>query len=492
MDAAVHRLAERVPESLQQADNATLLREYGLTQERPAVIRVWQWPDGSVHAAAKGAPETIADMCKLATNERARLLRDVEGYAARGIRVLAVASTESVPHPLPTDPHDLGLQLSGLLAFADPLRATAREAVKHARSAGVSVVMITGDYPATAMAIARDAGIDWSAPAVTGADIAGADDATLRNLVRSASVFARVRPDQKLRLVRALQANGEVVAMTGDGVNDAPALKAAHIGLAMGGRGTDVAREAASIVLLEDDLGHLVAGIEMGRRIFDNLRKAAIYITAIHIPICGLALLPLLLGLPPLLLPMHVVLVEMIIDPICAIAFENEPIEPGTMELPPRHPDELLLGLPQLAIAAIQGMLLFVAILGIYVVGIHSGLETNMARTTAFIAFTMGNLAMIRVASTRGSTLAHLLAPDHGAYWGVASAAVAVVASCILIPGLQRLFQFEVPPARLVGVAMLLGVGAALLFDLAKLLPLVQRILGRAASAKTTQPGEAS
>jgi len=490
MDAAVHRLAERVQAPNVHGGAGTLLHEYGLTQDRPAVVRVWQSSDDTRHTAAKGAPETIAELCGLDAQHRARLLRQVEDYATHGMRVLAVAFAPSASRELPPEPAGLGLRLSGLLAFADPLRVGARDAVERARRAGVQVVMITGDYPATALAIAREAGIDCGAPPLTGDAIARADDDALRELVRTTRVFARVRPEQKLRLVRALKANGEVVAMTGDGVNDAPALRAAHIGLAMGGRGTDVAREAASIVMLRDDLAHLVAGIEMGRRIFDNLRKAAIYIAAIHVPICGLALLPLLLGLPPLLLPMHVVLVEMIIDPICAIAFENEPVEPGTMQQPPRRPDEMLLGLPQLALAGVQGLLLLGTVLGIYVAGIHSGVQPNLARTVAFIAFTAGNLALIRVAGTRGATLARLFARDHNAFWGVAGVAVAVVAACVLQPDLQKVFQFALPSAASAATAALLGIGAALLFDIAKLSATVQRILGRVTT--TTRPGEAT
>jgi len=489
MDAAVHRLAACLPALNGDGDTNVLLREYGLTQERAAVVRVWQSTQGR-YAAAKGAPETIAHMCRLTPDEQNSLLASVEAYARSGIRVLAVAFTQSVPVDLPQDPNELGLQLSGLLAFADPLRDSAKHAVRRAREAGVSVVMITGDHPATALAIARQAGIDCGAPVVTGADVASADDETLRRMVRTTRVFARIRPEQKLRLVRAFKANGEVVAMTGDGVNDAPALKAAHIGLAMGGRGTDVAREAASIVLLEDDLAHLIAGIEMGRRIFDNLRKATIYIAAIHIPICGLALLPLLLGLPPLLLPLHVVLIEMIIDPICAIAFENEPVEPGTMQQPPRRPGELLLGASQLAIAGIQGSLLLGASFGVYAAGISSALGTNMARAIAFIAFTAGNLVLIRVVGTRRSTLAHLFARDHGAYWSVATIAVAVVALCITLPSLQGLFHFQAPPAKLTIIGLSVGVASALLFDLAKLSATVQHILGRASPNSATQRGE--
>jgi len=258
----------------------------------------------------------------------------------------------------------------------------------------------------------------------------------------------------------------------------------------MGARGTDVAREAAAVVLLEDDFGAILRAIRLGRRIFDNLRKAAIYIAAIHVPICGLTLLPLLLGLPPLLLPMHVVLVEMIIDPICAIAFENEPVEPGTMQQPPRRPDELLLGLPQLALAAVQGLLLFGVVLGIYVLDIDAGLAPNLARTIAFIAFTAGNLALIRVAGTRGATLTRLFARDHVAYWSVAAAAVVVVAACMLLPSLQALFRFELPSAPSAALAALLGIGAALSFDLVKVFAGVQRVLGRV--APTGQRGEAA
>jgi len=303
----------------------------------------------------------------------------------------------------------------------------------------------------------------------------------LCGLVRTSRVFARVRPDQKLRLVRAFKQNGEIVAMTGDGVNDAPALKAANIGLAMGERGTDVAREAAAIVLLEDDLRHLAAGIEMGRRIFDNLRKASIYIAAVHVPISGLTLLPLLLGLPPLLLPMHVVLIEMVIDPICAIAFENEPVEPGTMQQPPRRPDDVLLGWPQLGVAFVQGMLLLAASLGIFVAALHMGMHADVARALTMIGFTAGNLALIRVVATRRITLPRLLSPGHAAYWSVALVAVVVTAACVQVPWLAHLFRFATPALQPALAAIALGLCAAFVFDIAKYHPGVQRILGRSA-----------
>ena len=480
MDGAVHRLAARIGARLPH-ETVLPIREYPLTEHRPAVVRVWRGTDGLLGAFAKGAPETIAAMCRLDAAAHAKLTASVEEAARHGARVLAVAKGTVAARELPEDPAELPLALAGLVAFVDPLRASARRAIAAARRAGVAIAMVTGDHPATAAAIARAAGIESPVPPVTGADIAAADDETLRQIARHARIFARVRPDQKLRLVRAFKDNGEIVAMTGDGVNDAPALKAAHIGLAMGGRGTDVAREAASIVLLEDDLDHLVDGIAMGRRIFDNLRKASIYIAAIHVPICGLTLLPLVLGLPPLLLPLHVVLIEMVIDPICAIAFENEAVEPGTMDEPPRRPDEPLLGWPQLILALMQGTLLLAACLALYAFALSTDTPSDTARALAFVAFTAGNLALIRVAATRKAAVAQLFAPDHGAYWLVAALASAVTAACLFVPGLERLFQFGAPsPAALVA-AVAVGLASTLVFDLAKRSGTVQRILGRAA-----------
>ena len=241
----------------------------------------------------------------------------------------------------PDSQHDFAFEFLGLVGLADPLRASVPDAVSECRSAGIKVVMITGDYPATARAIARQAGLD-AEDLVTGEELEQLSEAALAQRVRTATVFARIMPEQKLRIVNALKANGEIVAMTGDGVNDAPSLKAAHIGIAMGGRGTDVAREASSIVLLDDDFGSIVKSVRLGRRIYDNLRKAMGFIFAVHVPIAGLALLPLLFGLPILFGPMHIAFLEMVIDPVCSLVFEAETEEDDVMRRPPRAPDEPL------------------------------------------------------------------------------------------------------------------------------------------------------
>jgi Ca2+-transporting ATPase len=414
-------------------------------------------------------------------------MADVERLAQDGLRVIAVASGVVDGVELPQDPHALRFTFAGLIGFLDPPRANAAAAVAQARRAGITVVMITGDYPVTAAAVARAVGIDLAGDVLAGSAIDAMDDLQLAHAVRRTCVFARIRPEQKLRLVQAFKANGEIVAMTGDGVNDAPALKAAHIGLAMGERGTDVAREAAGIVLLDDDIGNLVAGVHMGRRIFDNLRKVLIYIAAIHVPIAGLALLPMLMGLPPLLLPMHVVLIEMVIDPICSIAFESAPAESDLMQRPPRDPNDVMVGGAQLGLAAVQGMLLLIACIALYIGAMRGGVSVDAARALAFVALTAGNLMLVRVDAVRGLTLPSLLHRGHGAFWLIAGTASTIVASCIFVPWLAHLFRFDQPSLPALGLAAAVGMLAVLCFDFLKLLPAVQRALGGLAADRSVE-----
>jgi Ca2+-transporting ATPase len=407
------------------------------------------------------------------------MLADVARLAARGLRVLAVAHAGPFD-AAPEDPRHRVFHWDGLVGFEDPLRASAPPAIALARSAGIRVVMITGDFPATALAIAAQAGIDTAAGALSGPEIAALDDPALDAAVARASVFARIRPEQKLRLVEAFKRRGEVVAMTGDGVNDAPALKAAHIGLAMAGGGTDVAREAAAISLLEDDIGHIVDGIRMGRRIFDNLRKVLLYVVAMHVPIAGLALLPVLIGWPPLLLPMHVVLIQMVIDPICAIAFESEPGERDLMTRPPRPAAEALLGPLQLLLGLLQGLVLLSAVLGLHIAAVARGFVEDEARTLAFIALTAGNFALVRVNGARGAALPRLFEAGHGAFWVVVVVASAIVATCILWPTAATLFGFAPPGMTATMAAVAVGLGAAALFEPLKRMRRVRRALGGA------------
>jgi P-type Ca2+ transporter type 2C len=479
MDTAVSHLAQSTLQDTEHLHTDwPLHREYGLTRELLAMSQVWQSADTTFEIASKGAPEAIADLCHLSDQQTKDLMQQVSHMAADGLRVLAVAAGRHHTHALPENQHDFDFALLGLLGFEDPLRPTVAKAVAEANDAGIKIKMLTGDYAVTANAIARQAGLNTHAATLTGNELDAMDDATLQKAVGHTDIYARIKPEQKLRLVQALKANGEVVAMTGDGVNDAPALKAAHIGIAMGQSGTDVAREAAAIVLLEEDFGRIVDAIRLGRRIFDNLRKVMLYIVAVHVPIAGLAIIPLLLGWPALLMPAHVVMIEMIIDPMCTFAFENEPEEKDIMQLPPRSLSENLIGVSQLLFGLLQGSILLLACLFIYQHAIASGHSNDVARTLAFISLTAGNLMMIRIIASRHFAFRHFYQPQHKIYWLITLLAIVIVSASIVLPWLRAAFDFSPPSLGDVLIAILLGLFAGAVLDATKWHPWVQRTLG--------------
>ena len=426
MDIAVH--------SLTAAPDGLPLRTYPLRPSRLAFVQVWRTGTGFVYAA-KGAPETLLRMCGTTGDAAARVEAAARQMAAQGMRVLGVAEASSGADP-DCDPEALTFLFRGLLGFEDPVREDVPDALAEAKRAGVRVVMVTGDYPETAAAIARAAGLD------------------------PAQVFARVMPEEKLALVRRFKAEGHVVAMTGDGINDAPALAAAHIGIAMGKRGTDVAREAADLILLDDRFASIIGGIRLGRRIFVNLRRAMTYILAIHVPIAGLALLPILLGLPPLLYPMHVVLLELLVDPLCSLAFEAERDAEKDMARPPRPAGELLFGRREMLFAAVQGVLLLGAVMGLYAWGVASDYAEGEARAAAFLSLMLGNLGL---ALANASGPGRLLDPRRGAFWIIGAAALLVLSLCLLEPSLRDILRFAIPSPGLLGLALGVGAGIGLL-----------------------------
>jgi len=462
-----------------------LQHEYGLTSQLLAMSQVWQSEPGSFEVASKGAPEAVADLCHCSPEQTRALMAQVAVMASEGMRVLAVAAGRYAGESLPVNQHDFDFELSGLIGFEDPLRSSVPAAVAEARGAGIKIVMLTGDYPATAGEIARQAGIGGDGRILTATQIANMDDSELQAASRHTHVYARIMPEQKLRLVQALKASGEVVAMTGDGVNDAPALKAAHIGIAMGKSGTDVAREAAAIVLLEEDFGRIVDAVRLGRRIFDNLRKVMLYIIAVHVPIAGMAIIPLIAGWPVMLMPMHVVLVELIIDPMCTFAFENEPEEKDIMQQPPRPVSDLLVAAPQLFLGAFQGALLLLSCLLVFHQSLSMGYSDELARTLGFLTLTAGNLAMIRVLASRRSLITNFLGKGNGSYWLITMLATIVVGTCIIIPWLRGIFGFAVPGVGQAAIAIVVGVVAGVGMELVKWNAWVCRTLGGSPETKT-------
>jgi Ca2+-transporting ATPase len=448
-----------------------LVHAYGLRPDLLAMSHVWQAVDGKQEfvIAAKGAPEAIADLCHLDPADLAWLTQSVDGMAAEGLRVLGIARASFAGHAWPDSQHEFVFAFLGLVGLADPLRPSVPCAVSECRSAGIKVVMITGDYPVTARAIARQAGLN-AEDLVTGEALEQLSETGLAPRVRTATVFARIMPEQKLRIVNALKANGEIVAMTGDGVNDAPSLKAAHIGIAMGGRGTDVAREASSIVLLDDDFGSIVKSIRLGRRIYDNLRKAMGFIFAVHVPIAGLALLPLVLGLPILFGPMHIAFLEMVIDPVCSLVFEAESEEDDVMCRPPRAPDQPVCSLQLIAWSLLQGAVAFLLVALIFIVAFRRGMPESEVRALAFFSLVLTIVSLILVNRSFSASLIAAFRRPNRTLVLVLIAVMTMLSLTLFWPLASGLFRFG--PLHLHDLALTLGAGALVLVFLEVVKPL--------------------
>jgi Ca2+-transporting ATPase len=439
-----------------------LVHAYGLRPDLLAMSHVWQAANDRKEfvIAAKGAPEAIADLCHLSAADLTALTRSVDAMATEGLRVLGVARASFAGPIWPDSQHDFAFEFLGLVGLADPLRQSVPDAVSECQSAGIKVVMITGDYPATARAIARQAGLDVE-DLVTGEELERLSEAEIARRVRTATVFARIMPEQKLRIVNALKANGDIVAMTGDGVNDAPSLKAAHIGIAMGGRGTDVAREASSIVLLDDDFGSIVKSVRLGRRIYDNLRKAMGFIFAVHVPIAGLALLPLLFGLPILFGPMHIAFLEMVIDPVCSLVFEAETEEDDVMRRPPRAPDKPLFSGQLIGWSLLQGAVAFVLVSGIFIVALRRGMPEEEVRALTFFSLVLTIISLIFINRSFSASLVTALCRPNSALVWVLVVVTALLSLTLLLPLASELFRFG--PLHLDDLAVTFGAGIVVL-----------------------------
>ncbi len=433
----------------------TLVEEYPLSPELLAMSRVWHSPDRVDYViAAKGAPEAIIDLCHLPSEEIARIKAQVDRVAGQGLRVLAVAKASFQQHELPGIQHDFDFRFLGLIALADPLRPSVPAAIAQCHTAGIRVIMITGDYPATALSIAGQCGIAVDGGVITGADLDTLDDAALQQRLKQVNVFCRVQPEQKLRLVMAFKSAGEVVAMTGDGVNDAPALKAAHIGIAMGSRGTDVARESAALVLLDDDFSSIVSAVGLGRRIVDNIRKAVVFVVGAHIPIAGMSMLPVMMGWPLILLPVHIVFFELMIDPTCSIVFEAEPQEADVMRRPARRADQKIFDRKLFGLGLQQGVILFAVLLAVYLLAQWAGLALEQARALTFSAMIVGDIWLIFINRSWSLPLLASVRLHNPALWGVVAFALLMLGLALYVPFMSTLFRFGAPPPVYLGLTV--------------------------------------
>lgn len=445
-------------------------KEYPLSKELLAMSRVFSSSDTNRKViATKGAPEAIFDLCHLDNNSVKRYSEAVGNMASKGLRVLGVAKANVLDKNLPTEQHDFDFEFIGLIGLSDPIRENVAGAVTECYKAGVRVIMITGDYPVTASNIGKEIGITNHTDIITGSELEQMSEDELRGRIKEVNIFARVVPEQKLKIVNALKANNEIVAMTGDGVNDAPALKAANIGIAMGEKGTDVAREASSLVLMDDNFLSIVGAIRMGRKIFDNLQKALAYIFAIHVPIAGLSLIPVFFAeLPLILWPVHIVFLELIIDPACSIIFEAEPEEKNVMSRPPRKINEPFFGIKKIILSCCQGLGILLVSIAVYFTGIKMGYSSNGVRTLTFVTLIVSNIAVIL--SNRSWTtniFKIMITPNKAVKW-VIGGAVFFLFLIMEVPFLLTLFQFEKITILELTVCTTAGLSSVIWFEIYK------------------------
>jgi len=423
--------------------NWKVVREYPLSKELLSLSHVWEAPDHKHYIiAAKGAPEAIIDLCHLPAHETAAIMAGVKELSERGLRVLAAAAAEFSHSELPPVQHDFDFRFTGLVGFMDPVRPHVAVSVAEAHAAGIRVIMITGDYPGTASFIAREIGLRNPDAVITGPELSVMPANELAARIKEICVFARVVPEQKLAIVSALKANGEIVAMTGDGVNDAPALKAAHIGIAMGERGTDVAREASAIVLMDDDFSSIVHAIRLGRRIFDNLKKAIAFILSVHVPIAGMSLLPILFGLPIVLMPAHIAFLELIIDPACSVVFEADKEEHDIMSRPPRSIGEPLFSRKMVILSLLQGLSVLTVVFAIFILTLKLGKSEDEARALSFAALVFANLMLILTNLSWKNNFIRIMKEAHQTFWWVCGGALAVMTLTLYAPFFRGVFHF--------------------------------------------------
>ena len=463
----------------------TVAKQYPISPKLLSISQAWHSIGGRLcPVAAKGAPEAIFDLCHLPQDQRKELGKIVATHASQGLRLLAVARGVTPIDHLAEKQHDIDFDYLGLVALEDPLRAQVPSAIAECQAAGIRVIMITGDHPHTAESIAKQAGLANPEDILTGTELDSLSEPELADRLRTVSVCARIAPEQKGRLVDALKARGEVVAMTGDGINDAPALSKANIGIAMGQRGSDVAREAATLVLLDDDFGSIVAAVKMGRRIYANLQHAMSYLLAVHIPIAGLSVIPVLFDLPLVLMPIHIAFLHLIIEPACSVAFEAESEAADTMRRPPRDSHEPLFSRAVIMPTLVQGGSMLVTLLAVFLIAWRWGDGEADARSIAFTVLVIANLGLI-IAS---------LAGDAPKFWRRKQANVALrwvvggslsMLTVVLYLGpVRTLFRFTVLHPTDLTICLVSGVLSSLWFLVVrkkKLIPATARVTTGAA-----------
>jgi Ca2+-transporting ATPase len=444
MEKSIHHFYGKLAPT-DERKNTKMLHEYPLAGKPPIMTHIFQKENGEKIIAVKGSVEGVMAQCKISIPESKKIMTQVEEFTSKGFRVLAVGRADSSIENHPTSQHEFEFEFLGLLAFYDPPKKNIQSVLKTFYKAGINVKMITGDYAQTAIAIAGQVGLKSGTEVLTGDEVMAMDEKALQHKVKETQVFARMFPEAKLRIVEALKQNGEVVAMTGDGVNDGPALKAAHIGIAMGKRGSEVAKNAAALVLMDDDLGHMTEAVALGRRIYENLKKAIQYIISIHIPIILIVLLPLVLGWEFTLIftPIHVIFLELIMGPTCSIVFENEPIEPDSMEKPPRKMTKDFFSWSELSLSVFQGLMITLVCLGFGFFLMDSGHSEATVRTLIFTTLVLSNIFLTLVNRSFYYSFFRTVVYPNKLIPLILGISLLLLVLILTIPGIMNVFDFE-------------------------------------------------
>ncbi len=447
MEKAIWEAHEKTANNLLKS--LKLIYEYPLQGQPPMMTHVYQHENLKL-VAAKGAAERILKICKLDDESEQKITAHIKLLAAKGYRVIGIASSVHSDGPLPGEQDDFNWKFEGLISLYDPPKKNISKVFKQFYDAKITVKLITGDYPETAVNIAEQVGMFGYLKYLTGDEVIKMNEAELQEAVKRVNIFARTFPDAKLKVIEALKANGEIVAMTGDGVNDAPALKSAHIGIAMGEKGTEIARQASDLVLTNDNLEKMVEAIEQGRKIFSNLKKAVRYIISIHIPIIFTAALPLLLGwkYPNIFTPIHIIFLELIMGPTCSIFFEREPVEKDILQLPPRDRNEGLFRNDELLISIIQGLIISAGALTLYYIFMNKGNTLTETRTIVFTTLIISNIFLTFTNRSFTQTFTKTIRYKNNLALPVIIISILFLSVILLVPLVRKLFELSVISAN--------------------------------------------
>jgi Ca2+-transporting ATPase len=463
MEKAIHELYEKTA-TTDKRTQFTQEHEYPIGGKPPMMTHIFKNETGEIIIAAKGGPEAIIRQSNLSQDDSKLIEAQILAYAKSGFRVLGVGKGIWANQDWPKSQEEFGFHFLGLVAFQDPPKDNINQTIKTFKDAGIPVKMITGDYAETALAIAGQIQLEHNTMVLTGQEVMDLSKDILQTKVKDVNIYARMFPDAKLKVIEALKAIGEVVAMTGDGVNDGPALKAAHIGIAMGQRGSEVAKSAASLILTDDDLAHMTDAVALGRKIYDNLKKAIQYIVSIHIPIILIVTLPLLLSwkFHEIFSPVHVIFLELIMGPTCSIIYENEPMEKGLMLRPPRKAGASFLSLKQLSISIIQGLMITAGCLGIGFYYLQQGSEDASVRSMIFVTLLFSNIFLTLVNRSFTYSVFKTIAYKNNLVPLIIGITLVFIAALIFVPFIRNLFMLD----KLTFSALAICVGVAFLSTL--------------------------